>query len=104
MNQTEIKSTKAQIEHPFIAQIAEAQELEIQNLDKNLPRVRPEPLYTQILLGAVAFTILFHGTGALFINDYFQYEEFHTLSTITISATSVVLVLLSRYTHSVRNV
>jgi hypothetical protein len=84
-------------------EMVESQELKIQNLDVNLPKTKLNPLYNQILFVTISFFVLLHSAGAFVVPDYFSYKSFHALSVIVGTATILILILLSRYTHKVRN-
>ncbi len=103
MNQTEISLIKQQTNHSINMEMVESQELKIQNLDVNLPKTKLNPLYNQILFVTISFFVLLHSAGAFVVPDYFSYKSFHALSVIVGTATILILILLSRYTHKVRN-
>jgi hypothetical protein len=103
VNQTEISLIKQQTNHSINMEMVESQELKIQNLDVNLPKTKLNPLYNQILFVTISFFVLLHSAGAFVVPDYFSYKSFHALSVIVGTATILILILLSRYTHKVRN-
>jgi hypothetical protein len=105
VNQTEISliKHKQQTNHLLNTEMVESQELKIQNLDINLPKAKLNPLYNQILFITISFLVLLHSAGALVVDDYFSFKSFHALSIIVGTASILILTLLSRYTHKVRN-